>query len=176
MKVTGIIFLFFQLWKLIATLSKLFTRAKTAFNNSCRDVNCLVRRRDFCITFRLVRSFQISQPHRTLDPPSPSRTPNRSPVRNRSFGSPPVRSNTDSICKYAPPTCQTPSCITDKRRLIRSSRVRWFLTPSLYLYFSLSCVYFVSVCFFILRMICCYSGVARSKGPIQKTETTAHYR
>ncbi|KAL4149519.1 hypothetical protein QTP88_003452 [Uroleucon formosanum] len=41
---------------------------------------------------------QISQPHRTPDPPSPPLTPNKSPERNPSFGgSPPARSNTDSV-------------------------------------------------------------------------------
>ncbi|XP_060881652.1 potassium voltage-gated channel subfamily H member 2 isoform X1 [Metopolophium dirhodum] len=41
---------------------------------------------------------QISQPHRTPDHPSPPRTPNKSPDRNPSFGgSPPARSNTDSV-------------------------------------------------------------------------------
>ncbi|KAE9541785.1 hypothetical protein AGLY_003776 [Aphis glycines] len=42
--------------------------------------------------------FLISQPHRTPEPnPSPPRTPNKSPDRNPSFGSPPARSNTDSV-------------------------------------------------------------------------------
>ncbi|VVC40673.1 Hypothetical protein CINCED_3A013021 [Cinara cedri] len=43
---------------------------------------------------------QISQPHRTAEPPSSptlGSSSNKSPDRNPSFGSPPIRSNTDSV-------------------------------------------------------------------------------